>query len=202
MKNLSLILNAILFVLVGVLFYLHFNKPAAPKSVVVKTEDGKTQTINGQVIAYFDIDSFQNNYDYYKLKKAELERKHEAIENEMAKDEKRIQDMIAGYQKKAETMTEEEYYMAQQKLATEQQKAQQKAENSTNDLLKQTDKFNQALMEDLIEYMKEYNADSRYSYIMPFTKASPNLLYVDERYDITKDIIEGMNAKYKSKSKK
>lgn len=200
MKNLSLILNAVLFILVGVLFYLHFNKKSGtPSPVVVKTQDGKTQTIQGQVIAYFDIDSFQNNYTYYKQKKVELENKQKAIENEIAKDEKKIQTLIEGYQKKMETMTEEEYYIAQQKVATEQQKAQQKLENSTNTLLKQTETFNQELMESIIEYLKEYNADNKYTYILPYTKEAPNLLYVDERYDITKSIIDGMNAKLQKK---
>ena len=200
MKNLSLILNAILFLLVGVLFYLHFNSKSKNSSpVVVKTPDGKTQTVSGTVIAYFDIDSFQNNYSLYKQKKIEIENKQRAIENEVAKDEQRIQNMIAGYQKQAETMTEEEYYTAQQKLAVEQQKAQQKAENSTQLLLKMTDKFNKDLMESIIEYLKEYNKDNKYTYILPYTKESPNLLYVDERYDITKEIIDGMNEKAKAK---
>ena len=199
MKNLSLILNAVLFILVGILFYLHFNGKKSAAPVTVKTLDGKTQTVQGQVIAYFDIDSFQNNYTYYKQKKQEIENKQNAIESEMARDEKKIQTMIEGYQKKAETMTEEEYYIAQQKLGMEQQKAQEKVQNSTDALMKMTEKFNLELMESITVYLKEYNADNRYTYILPYTKSNPNLLYVDERYDITKDIIEGMNAKLKQK---
>lgn len=195
MKNLSLILNAVLFVLVGVLFYLHFSSKKASNAITLKSADGTTQTVSGVTIAYFDIDSFQNNYSLYKKKKIEIESKQRAIENEVAKDEQRIQNMIAGYQKQAETMTEEEYYTAQQKLAVEQQKAQQKAQNSTQSLLKMTENFNRELMESIIEYLKEYNKDNKYSYILPYTKESPNLLYVDKRYDITKDIIAGMNAK-------
>lgn len=199
MKNLSLILNAVLFILVGILFYLHFNGKKSATPVTVKSLDGKTQAVQGQVIAYFDIDSFQNNYTYYKQKKHEIETKQNAIESEMARDEKKIQSMIEGYQKKAETMTEEEYYIAQQKLAVEQQKAQEKVQNSTDALMKMTEKFNLELMESITVYLKEYNADNRYTYILPYTKSNPNLLYVDERFDITKDIIEGMNAKLKQK---
>ena len=70
MKNLSLALNAILFVLVGVLFYLHFsnkNKSVAPQ--VIQT-NGKTVSV--PQIAYIDIDSFQNGYTYFKNGKAAL----------------------------------------------------------------------------------------------------------------------------------
>jgi outer membrane protein len=179
---------------------LHFNKKSgATAPVVITSQDGKTQTIQNQVIAYFDVDSFQNSYTYYKQKKTELENRQKAIENEMSKDEKRIQSMIDGYQKQAPTMTEEEYYTAQQKLAVEQQKAQQKLENSTNTLLEQTEKFNHELMESIVEYLKEYNADGRYTYILPYIKSVPNLLYVDDKYDITQDIIKGMNANFSNK---
>jgi hypothetical protein len=50
--------------LVGVLFYLHFSsksKSATPQ--IIKT-NGKSVTV--PQIAYIDIDSFQNGYDYFK----------------------------------------------------------------------------------------------------------------------------------------
>ena len=84
MKNISLILNVILFILVGVLFYLHFSSKnkttVAPQ--VIKT-DGK----NVQVpqIAYVDIDTFQTNYEYFIKGKAKLEAKQKAMETELNK---------------------------------------------------------------------------------------------------------------------
>ena len=61
MKNLSIALNAVLFVLVGVLFYLHFsskNKSGATPQII--QTNGKNVTV--PQIAYIDIDSFQTNY--------------------------------------------------------------------------------------------------------------------------------------------
>lgn len=199
MKNISLILNAILFVLVGILFYLHFSSKKTGNSQAIKTLDGKTQTITNLQIAYFDIDSFQSEYVYFRSKKTELENKQKAIETEIAKDEQKLQNLINSYQQKAETMTEEEYYTAQQKVMVEQQKIQQKSDNYAQSLMKQTEAFNKNLMESIINYLKEYNADNKYSYILPYTKESPNLLYVDPKYDITADIIKGMNEQYKKK---
>ena len=97
MKNVSLILNGVLFLLVGVLFYLHFSGPKKPAAVV--TNDGKV--VQGMVIAYFDIDSFQSSYTYYQDKSKELEQRQAAIENELAKDQQKFQNMYMKFQQEA-----------------------------------------------------------------------------------------------------
>jgi outer membrane protein len=193
MKNVSLILNIVLFLLVGVLFYLHFSGPPKPKPIM--TTDGKP--VQGMVIAYFDIDSFQQSYDYYIEKSKELEGRQAAIENELAKDQQNFQNMYIKFQQEAELMTEAEGVAAQQKLMTAKDKLDKKSENLTNQLLSQTENFNLELQENLIGFLKEYNADGRYAYILPYSKNNPNIFYVNPAYDITADVIKGMNAKYK-----
>jgi outer membrane protein len=180
---------------VGVLFYLHFSGP--PKAKPIVTADGKA--VQGMVIAYFDIDSFQMSYDYYTQKKKELEAHQSAIENELSKDEQSLQNLYVSLQQKAETMTESEATEAQQQLMMKKDQLDQKKETLTNQLMEQTQKFNQELQESLVGYLKEYNADGRYAYIMPYSKESPLLMYVNPAYDITGDVIKGMNEKYKNK---
>ncbi|MCB9033899.1 MAG: OmpH family outer membrane protein [Chitinophagales bacterium] len=202
MKNLSLILNAILFLLVGVLFFLHFkgNNASTTKSTTVKTvKSDNNQT--GQIIAYFDIDSFQENYTYYQVKKKEIEKEQDAINYTIEKEQKSLESLANSYQQKLNTMTEEDYYKAQETMMKKQQALEQKAQNLTEKLVKKTDAFNKELMQSIIDYLKEYNADNKYAYILPFTKESPNLLYTDTNYDITEDIINGMNEQYEKKKK-
>ena len=196
MKNVSLILNAVLFILVGVLFYLHFSNHK-PEAKPIVGADGKM--VPGMVIAYFDIDSFQMSYDYYKEKKKELEGRQGAIENELAKDQQNLQNMYEKFQKDAELMTEAEGMAAQQKLMEAKDNLDKKSEGLTNQLMSQTQQFNEELQESLITYLKEYNADGRYAYILPYSKENPNLMYVNPAYDITGDVIKGMNEKYKNK---
>ena len=73
MKNLSLILNAVLLVAVGVLFYLHFSggKPASGGSEL------QLSGVPGDVkIAYINSDSVFKNYDYLKANKVQTGRKN------------------------------------------------------------------------------------------------------------------------------
>lgn len=197
MKNVSLILNGVLFLLVGVLFYLHFSGPKKPAPVV--TTDGKV--IQGMVIAYFDIDSFQSSYTYYQDKSKELEQRQAAIENELAKDQQKFQNMYMKFQQEAELMTEAEGMSAQQQLMTAKDNLDKKTDNLTSQLMQQTENFNIELQEDLVQFLKEYNADGRYAYVLPYSKANPNLMYVNPAYDITGDVIDGMNEKYSKKKK-
>jgi outer membrane protein len=48
-----------------------------------------------------------------------------------------------------------------------------------------------------MEYIQEYNSDKKYDFIL--TKMGGNMLYTNEALDITKEVVEGLNAKYSTK---
>jgi hypothetical protein len=74
--TLSTILNIVLVIAVGVLFYLHFASPASSQTAVA---GGAKQVPAGSFkIAYFETDSIQNHFDYYKEIVAELDAKNQA----------------------------------------------------------------------------------------------------------------------------
>ena len=61
----------------------------------------------------------------------------------------------------------------------------------------ETDKYNKALRDSIQHYLAVYNKDKKYSII--FSKQGDNLLYADKAYDITNEIIAGLNKAYKGK---
>ena len=72
MKNISLILNAVLLVAVAVLFYLHFSA-GAPADV-------SAAGITGDVkIAYINSDSVLKQYDYLKAEQEKFDAKGKVI---------------------------------------------------------------------------------------------------------------------------
>ena len=194
MKNLSIALNAVLFVLVGVLFYLHFsskNKSAAPQFI---QSNGKSITV--PQIAFVDIDSFQNGYTYFKNGKTSLEARQNTMESELQRSISAFQSKVATLQQKAATMTEEEGMATQQKLMAEQQKIEERKQTMEEQFMKATQDFNMELQARIHTYLLKYNADGRYSYIMPYSKEMTNLLYVNETNNITNDVLKGMNEEY------
>jgi outer membrane protein len=199
MKNLSLLLNAVLFVLVGVLFYLHFTGNKSKSGPQIIQSEGKSITI--PQIAYVDIDSFQANYLFFKSKKAELEARQKSMESELERSISSFQAEYNSLVQKAETMTEEEGMAAQQKLMAKQQQIEERKEKMEIQFINETQDFNIKLQEKMIEYLKRYNADGKYTYILPYSKETINLLYVNELFNITSEVIKGMNEEY-TKSKK
>jgi len=199
MKNLSLALNAVLFALVGVLFYLHFSSKSKSSAPQVIQTNGKSVTV--PQIAYIDIDSFQNDYLYFKSGKATLEARQNAMESELQRSIGAFQSKVAGLQQKAATMTEEEGMAAQQKLQMEQQQIEERKQTMEAQFMKETQDFNMQLQERINVYLKKYNADGRYTYIMPYSKEMTNLLYVNEANNITDEVLKGMNEEYSATKK-
>src|SRR5699024_1641905 len=82
MKQLSLILNAVLILAVGYLYYHVFSKPSTNKTTAVVAEN-KVAPGNVQgAIAYVDLDSLNEKITYIKERRGELELEQKAIENE------------------------------------------------------------------------------------------------------------------------
>jgi outer membrane protein len=181
MKNLSYILNAILFILVGVLFYLHFNSKKSNNQAQIIQTDGKSVTV--PQIAYVDLDSLQENYAFFKAGKSSLEAKQKSMEAELNRSVSAFQSEYQSLAQKAQTMTEEEGMAAQERLQRKQQDIEMRKQTMEGQFMKET-------------------ADFNYTYIMPYAKDHINLLYVNEAYNITGDVIKGMNQEYVESNKK
>ena len=59
----------------------------------------------------------------------------------------------------------------------------------------ETEKFNKALRDSIQHYLAVYNKTKKYSLII--SKAGDNILYADKAYDITDEVIAGLNKAYK-----
>ena len=60
----------------------------------------------------------------------------------------------------------------------------------------ETAKYNNALRDSLQNFLKDYNKTKKYDLII--SKAGDNILFADKKFDITNDVINGLNKRYKS----
>ena len=67
------------------------------------------------------------------------------------------------------------------------------------ELANETAKFNEALRDSLNNFLRAYNNDKKYDIIL--SKAGDNILFADKKYDITQDVINGLNKRYKPAKK-
>jgi outer membrane protein len=199
MKQLSLALNIILLVLVAVLFYLHFNaqKKQAVAKTPAKTAASPAVTTQNQ-IAYFDMDSLQANYKYFKDAEAQLKSKQQSITAELTGLEREYQKKMGEWQQKGPTMSQAEADAAQREKARMEQKYQTRRQVLEEGLAKQSMDINKDIKLKIETFLKEYNKDNRYAYILAYM---PELIYYrDSTNDITNDLLKGLNDSYKKTS--
>ncbi len=77
MKNLSLILNVVLLIAVGILYFMHFNENPDKEQETPEVAETTDFTI-----AYINTDSVFQNYDYFKKVQEDLKKKTAQLEAE------------------------------------------------------------------------------------------------------------------------
>lgn len=198
MKKLSIILNVVLFVLVGILFYLHFSnqKTHAAPAQTAQQDGPQRQPLR---ISYVNIDSLEAHYGYFQQKKAELDKKQQSIQKELAAKANAIQKDIADLQKKAPTLTQSEGMAAQKKIVAQRESLQKREQELRTDFMQQQQAFNQELHERLQRFLEQYNQDKHYTLILSYSESLSDILYKDKAYDITSEVIRGLNAELPAK---
>jgi outer membrane protein len=197
MKQLSLILSIIATCLAGVVLYLHLKEKDALK--VAHTAAGSPASATAAfAIAYFDMDSLENNYQYYKDALNSLKTTEDGMNSDLSNMERSYQKKIAEWQQKGNTMSQaeaeaanKEYQQMQQRFVTRKQEMEQKMESLKRDEMGK-------LRKKLEDFLKDYNKDKRYDYI--FSYAPEFMFYKDTVYNITPDLVKGLNEQYKGKN--
>ncbi|HEX6426909.1 MAG TPA: OmpH family outer membrane protein [Niastella sp.] len=197
MKNISTILSILALVLIGVLFYLHFSTGDKQKKVSVPTDKNATSSF---AIAYFDIDSLQEHYTYFKDVSGDIKKKESSMNAELNDLTNKYQRTIKKWQEKGNNITQAEGEAAQREVGLLQQQYQQRKGELEQEMQKlQVDRMSE-LRKQVEEFLKEYNKDKKYSYILSY---EPGFIiyYKDSAYNITGDLISGLNTQYKEKKK-
>lgn len=196
MKNISTLLSILALILVGILYYIHFaEKPSA--KVHGKVADS-TATRDFR-IAYFHLDSLENNFGYFK----ELSNEMKAEENQMAGELKSLessyQRKIREWQQKGPNMTQAEGESAQREFNKMQQDYQARQMDMEKKLQSKKVDLLTDIRKKVEDFLQEYNKDKGFAYIISY---EPGIMhYKDSIYDITRDVLTGLNQKYKAKAK-
>ena len=198
MKYTSIVLNIILLIAVSVLYYLHFVSHT-PSVAQAANATNKITSANSPKIAYFEMDSLENQYGYIKEIRNELKNKQIDMNAELTKLRKNYQSRIAQLQEKASTMSQTEGEAAQREVAQMQQNVAAKEQSLNQSFQEETYKKMQTVSKQIEDFLKQYNKEKGYAYIIT---SQPGLIYYkDPTYNVTKDLVDGLNAQYKQEAK-
>lgn len=190
MKSNSWIFNGVLAVAVVILYILQFTSGTTP---VKASAAGGT----GTKVAYFEIDSIQNSYEFFKEVKSSLQVKDMENAKELTALKNAFAAKYQDLQKNGRSLSQSEIVSRQQELAQLEKNYTNKEQQLSQELQEESFKRLQEVKKKIETFLEKYNKNKEFAYI--FSSNADLMYYKDTAYDITSDIIKGLNSEHISK---
>lgn len=166
----------------------------------VTNENAQEEQTLGMKIAYVELDTLMSQYQLYKDYSEVLTRKGNNIQKTLAQKQRALESHAAAFQKKYESngfTTRDEVERAQASIQKEQNDLAELADRLQNEFAMEQARINDEARDSIQSFLKRYNKTKKYDYVM--VKAGDNLLVANPKYNITSDIVKGLNKRYKIK---
>ena len=151
----------------------------------------------GLKIAYVEVDSVASQYkfciDYTKI----LEKKRNNASATLNQKGNQLQAAINNFQQKLNNNGFKSREEAESAQMGSQQSLQELQQRLAAELDKEAAEFSEALRDSINHFLAEYNKDKKFDMILSKTDATSNILFADKRFDITEEVIAGLNKRYK-----
>jgi outer membrane protein len=193
-----LALNIVLLIGVAILFFLFFTRKDKVTSIIT-TRAGLDTAAQWEhtPVAYFDMDSIEANFILWKKVQAEVVKREAGINDTINQMKMSFQSYYQKLQAQSANLS------PRQKDSLGNQLAQMDSEikNRTAELNQTYQTFFMNKQQEIVtlikNYCKEFNKDRRFSYIIA---REPGLFYyTDTAYNVTSDLLKGLNAFYSKK---
>ena len=152
----------------------------------------------GFKIAYFDMDSLEAHYDGFKTAQAQVKAQENAMTAELTSLDRKNQQTIEGWRQKQSAMTQAEGEAAQLEYQKMQQYFASRKQTLEQDLYKKSEDLKNGIRKTIEDYLKDYNKQKNFSYIIQYD-ANSFIYAKDSLYNITADLVDGLNTTYKKK---
>ena len=177
---------------------------ASCNNAAPKMDEQPAAATNGEgfKIAFVEVDSLMTQYDFAKDYSVTLQKKSNNARNTLTSKGNALQAAVNNFQQKLNNngfQSREQAASVQSAIERQQRDLQELQARLENELATETAKFNEALRDSLQNFLKDYNADKQFDLIL--SKAGDNILLGSNKLDITQDVINGLNKRYKPAKK-
>jgi outer membrane protein len=167
-----------------------------------KTEASKTgTTANTLDVVYVNSDSLLTNYEYFKAVQKVFEDKSKKAQADLQAKGAAFQREVAAYQQNAGTLSADQRASTEERLARKQQELATYNQNAGNALANEEASENEKLYNKVSDFLKVHAKEKGYKIVLTYSKSNPAVLYADESLDVTKQVLEGLNAEYQKNKK-
>ena len=196
MKKFTVISNIVILVAVAALYVLFFT--VSPKTAKSEATNGSEITAQKGDIVYIQLDSLVNQYDMYNDLRSEFEGKISAVDNDLNKKGRALENDIKSFEEKMGKglLTRSQAETMQQDLIKRQQDLQALSQQKSMEMAEEERVLINKVMDAISSYIEEYNKEHQFSLIISTSNATNAVKTGDNSLNITNEIINGINAQY------
>jgi len=198
MKKTLIIINVVLLVAVGALYYLYFTYVSAD---IHEKKIAQAQVANAFKVAYFDFDTLENSYEYSKEVRTFLMKKDSEMQNQLASLRAKYANKIKEFNQVGASLTQTQQSAFQQQIAEMQQEYQQQDQALAQQMNSTYISSQQGVKEKIQRYLKKFCHDKGFAYVFGTKEYDDFLYYKDTIRNITHDLIKGLNDEYHQEKK-
>jgi outer membrane protein len=192
--------NIVLALAVVVLFFLYSKvKPSSTDATnSVATENAKGDDVSNSKdpkfkIAYFELDTLQNNYTYAIKMRKSLSAKQNQIESQLKDLKSSIMAKGQAYYKKGPTMTQQEQVDASNEMNKLQQDYGMKEQQLGQQFQEETRRKLVEMRTRIQNFLKGYAKSHGYAFVLATSEDDNIFYYKDSLRNVTNDIVNGLN---------
>lgn len=194
MKKTSFIVKGLLALAIVLGFTQCANNNAATQSAPAAGNGNGTN----MKIAYVEIDSLLTKYNFWNDLNEQMIKKEENIRTTLNEKGKKLEAEAREFERKIQNngfATRERAEQEQARLVKQQQELQALQQKLAEELAVENQNYNLQMRDSINSFLKTYNQTKGYDLIISNT-GFDNLLYGNPAYNITDEIVEGLNARY------
>jgi len=198
-KSTHQILYVILFLLLAVLYSLHFSNSNNAENITAVEKQETIQPLNeGSLnIAFVNSDTVSKYYEFAKKIQKTLTTKRSEAEGQIKSKYFAYESLVQEFEKASPIMGDREKMEKAQKIRLLEQEIMQVEQQLSDQVSRQELELTQSYIEKTNDYMQEIGKTLGYDYVMSY-RIGGAMLYANERHDITTEIIRLLNERYES----
>lgn len=149
----------------------------------------------GLRIAYVDVDTLLTSYDFWVSLNEEMINKRENITASLNKEGAALQKEMEQFQNKLNNnafVSQERAESEYNRIMKKQQDFQAKQDRMANEFAVESSRNDQIISDSIKNFIKDYSREKGYDIILN----SASALFIDNVMNVTKEVAEGLNARY------
>ena len=149
-------------------------------------------------LAYVEVDSLLAHFDFYNYLASDLEDKVVKYHSSINAGYQKLQNEVINYEKRMQSnafLNQERIIQEQTRIQRMKDDLEKKAAQGEQELTLANQLLERQISDTLSLGMKEFNTPQKY--FMIFAKSGNSILYADARHNITDEVIEFLNKRFK-----